>query len=355
MHFCVASAEQTHCGNLTKRSSGSPMKFFRGFSASAKIICALFCALEAAPAWCAEKSAKLTPVRIGIVSRSTLDLPFWVARERGFFRDEGLDAEIILMRSNLTLQAMLAGSLDFGTATGAAINGIVNGADLRVVFAMSDKPAFELFAQPQITSLQQLRGKKIGVGGVGSLSEVILRQILSVQQIPADQVTFLALGQNSLTYTSLKAKIIDATMLQVPQNFLAQDEGFRKLAAAADFYRVVQGGLATAKATITEHPELVSKTIRATLRGLRVLKSERKYAVDLMKGPYLDFGTERERLSERFYDAAVQAYLMTGIVDDKLQREMIATASQRSKAPQPLAPERVFDFSFARKAGGSKE
>ena len=143
-------------------------KFFIGFTIAYALV-------AAKPAWAAEKTAKLMPLRIGIVSRSTLDLPFWVARERGFFRDEGLDAEIILMRSNLTLQAMLAGSLDFGTATGAAVNGNVNDADLRVVFAMSDKPAFELFAQPQITSLQQLRGKKIGVGGVGSLSEVILR------------------------------------------------------------------------------------------------------------------------------------------------------------------------------------
>ena len=110
--------------------------------------------------FCAEKSAKLAAVRIATVSRSTLDLPFFVARDRGFFRDEGLDAEIILMRSNLTLQAMVARSIDFGTSTGAAVNAIVNGADLRVVLAMSDKPLFDLIAEPAITRIQQLRGKK---------------------------------------------------------------------------------------------------------------------------------------------------------------------------------------------------
>lgn len=108
----------------------------------------------------AEKSAKLTPVRIAVVSRGTLDLPFWVAKERGFFRDEGIEAEIILFKASLTVQALLGGSVDFGTATGTAISAAVNGADVRIVHAMSDRPSFDLMGQASIASLQQLRGKK---------------------------------------------------------------------------------------------------------------------------------------------------------------------------------------------------
>ena len=300
----------------------------------------------------AERSSRPTLVRIATVSRSTLDLPFFVARDRGFFREEGLEVEIILMRSNLTLQAMVARSIDFGTATGAAVNAIVNGADVRVVLAMSDKPLFDLIAHPSITRVQQLRGKKIGVGGIGSLSEIIIRQILSANQIPPDQVNFLQLGQNSLTYAALKSGLIDATMLQIPQTFLAQDEGFRKLAAAADFYRILQGGLTTTKATTSERPELVVKVIRATLRSIRLIRSDRKYAIEFLKGPYLELGNERERVIERTYDAAVQGYLFPGVVDDRLQREMIAVAVQRIQPVPPVVPpERVFDFSFARRAG----
>lgn len=301
----------------------------------------------------AERSSKLVAARIGIVSKSSLDLPFWVARERGFFRDEGLEAEIVFMRSNLTLQAMTAGSVDFGTATGAAINAIVSGAELRVVLAMSDKPMFDLIAHPSITSIPQLRGKKIGFGGVGSLSENIMRRILAVNQIPPDQVKFLNLGQNSLTYTALKAGLIDATTLQIPQTFFAQDEGFRKLAATADFYRVVQGGLTTTKVMLLERSEVVAKVIRATLKAVRLIVNDRKYALEAMKGPYLELGNERDRFAERVYDATVRSYLISGMVDEKLQREMIAVAAQRIKAAQALTPERVFDFSFARKASAA--
>ena len=85
----------------------------------------------------AEKSAKPTTFRIAYVSRSTLDMPFIIARDRGFFREEGLEPEFIFMKAIQTVQAMLAGGVDFGTATGTAISAAVNGADVRVVFALS--------------------------------------------------------------------------------------------------------------------------------------------------------------------------------------------------------------------------
>ncbi len=295
----------------------------------------------------AERSGKLAPLRIAIVSRSTLDMPFFVARERGFFREEGLEAEIILMKAIQTVQALLGGSIDFGTATGTGVSAAVNGADMRVVLALTDKPSFDMVAVPTIKSVQQLRGKKIGISAVGSLTEILARQILIANQVPPDQVTFLPLGTSDVTYVALKAGVIDATMVQIPQNFLAQDEGFRKLASGADVYRAVQGGLTTTKATISERPELVTKAIRATLRAVRLIRNDKKYGLEFIKGSYLDLGKERERFAERVYNAAVQGYLLSGVVDEKLQREMITVAAQRVKPAQPVTPERVFDFSFA--------
>lgn len=318
-------------------------------------LCALFCfglsmndALQAA-----EKSAKLTTFRIAYVSRSTLDMPFIIARDRGFFREEGLEPEFIFMKAIQTVQAMLAGGVDFGTATGTAISAAVNGADVRVVFALSDKPSFDLISTPAITSVAQLRGKKIGISAPGSLTEIIARQILVANKIPLDQVTMLPLGTSDITWVALKAGTIDATMLQIPQNFIAVDEGYRRLAAGADVYRAVQGGLTTTKAVINDKPELVTKVIRATQKALRLFRNDKKYATDFIRGPFLDMGKDRDKYAERVYEAALGYLSTTGTVDDKLQREMIATAAQRTKLAQPPAPERVFDFSFAQKISDS--
>lgn len=299
--------------------------------------------------YAAEKSAKLVTFRIAYVSRSTLDMPFIIARDRGFFREEGLEPEFIFMKAIQTVQAMLAGGVDFGTATGTAISAAVNGADVRVVFALSDKPSFDMISVPSITSLAQLRGKKIGISAPGSLTEIIARQILLANKIPLDQVTMLPLGTSDITWIALKAGTIDATMLQIPQSFIAVDEGYRKLAAGADVYRAVQGGLTTTKAVINEKPELVTKVIRATQKALRLIRNDKKYAVEFIRGPFLDMGKDRDKYAERVYEAAVGYLSTSGTVDEKLQREMIVTAAQRTKIAQPPAPERVFDFSFAQK------
>jgi ABC-type nitrate/sulfonate/bicarbonate transport system substrate-binding protein len=301
----------------------------------------------------AEKSAKLSPVRIGYVSRSILDMPYIIARDRGLFREEGLEPELIFIKAAQTVPAMLAGGIDFGTATGTAVAAAVSGVDVRIVFALTDKPSFDLIAAPSITSVQQLRGKKLGITAYGALAEILARQILIAHKVPADQVTFLPMGTSDVTYLALKAGTIDGTMLQIPQTFLAQDDGFRKLAAGADVYRAVQGGLTTTKATIAERPELVTRMIRATQRSLRLIRSDKKFALEFIRGPYLDLGKERERFAEQIYEAALQYYLQSGAVDEKLQREMITVAAQRVKGAQPLPPERVFDFTFAQKVSES--
>ena len=316
-----------------------------------RLLAAFLAALIFAPQalWAAEKSAKLVSVRIGYVSRSILDMPYMVARDRGLFREEGLEPEFIFVRAGLTPQVLLAGGVDFATATGTGISAAVNGADVRLIFALTDRPSFDLIAAPSITGVQQLRGKKVGVSGVGSLAEILARQILIANKIPPEQVTLLPLGSSDVTYLALKAGTIDATMLQIPQTFLAQDEGFRKIAAGADVYRTVMGGLTTTKATITERPELVIKMIRAATRAVRFIRNDKRYVIEFMKGPYLELGKERERYAERIYAAAVQLYLTSHFVDETLQREMIEVAAQRIKPKTPVPPERVFDFSFAHK------
>jgi ABC-type nitrate/sulfonate/bicarbonate transport system substrate-binding protein len=315
------------------------------------IACTIVAALAAQgqPTYSAEKTAKLSTVRIGYVSRSILDMPFIIARDRGYFREEGLEPELIFMKAAQTIPAMLAGGIDFGTATGTAVAAAVSGVDVRVVFALTDKPSFDLLSHPSITTLQQMRGKKLGITAFGALAEILARQIFLANKIPPEQVTFLPLGTSDVLYIALKAGTIDATMLQIPQTFLAQDEGFKKLAAGADVYRAVQGGLTTTRATTSERPELVTKMIRATQKGIRLIRSDKKYAIEFIKGPYLDLGKDRDRFADRIYDAALQYYVASGAVDEKLQREMITVAAQRIKPKELPPPERVFDFSFAQK------
>ena len=68
----------------------------------------------------------------------------------------------------------------------------------------------------------------------------------------------------------------------------------------------------------------MTKVIRATLRAVQLIKNDKKFGLEFIKGSHLDLGRERERLAERVYEATVQGYLLSGSVDEKLQQEMIA-------------------------------
>jgi NitT/TauT family transport system substrate-binding protein len=301
----------------------------------------------------AEGPQKRTLVRMGLAARSTTSMPFFVAKERGFFREEGLDVELIVMQAIQTIQATLGNSTQFASATGSAVSSAVRGADIKVILAVTDRPSFDLIVQPNITSVQQLRGKKIGTGGVGSLAEILARRILEVNGVRPEEVAILATGPSHVTYLSLKAKVIDAAPLQMPLTFTAQDEGFRKLVDAGDVYRAVQGGLATTKTMLSEQPELVTKVVRAMMRAIRLIKSDRKYGIEFIKGPWLDIGKEPEKIAARVYDIAAPALLENGTVSEEIQRQMIADASVRVKPAQPVLPDQVFDFSIVRKVSAT--
>src|ERR1051325_465805 len=297
----------------------------------------------------AERPEKLTTVRIALAARSTTTMPFFVARERGFFREEGLEPELILMQAIQTIQATLGRSTHFASATGSAVSAAVRGAEIKVILAVTDRPSFDLIVQPNITSVQQLRGKKIGTGGIGSLAEILARRILIANGMRPEDAIILATGPSHVTYLALKNKVIDAAPLQMPLTFTAQDEGFRKLVDAGSVYRSVQGGLATSKALLMEQPELVTKVVRATMRAIRLIKADRKYSIDFIKGPWLDLGKETQKIAGRVYDAAAPAFLENGTVGDEIQREMIADASERIKPRHPGLPDQAFDFSIVRK------
>ena len=314
------------------------------FAASFTLLCS-----TAETAYSADKADKLTRVRMGLAARSTTSMPFFVAKERGFFREEGLEVELIVMQAIQTIQATLGNSTQFASATGSAVSAAVRGADIKVILAVTDRPSFDLIAQPNITSVQQLRGKKIGTGGVGSLAEILARRILMANNVRPEEVAILATGPSHVTYLSLKAKVIDAAPLQMPLTFTAQDEGFRKLVAAGDVYQTVQGGLATTTALLSEQPELVTRVVRAMLRATRLIKSDRKYGIEFLKGPWLDIGKDPEKIAARTYDIAAPALLENGTVSEDIQRQMIADASAQVKPKQPLLPAQVFDFSIARK------
>ena len=103
---------------------------------------------------------------------------FVVARDRGYFREEGLDVQLIVMPSAIGTQALIGGNVKFSTIGGAALLPMLRGAPLRFLFTTFNRPMFWLYAKPEIRSIEALRGKKVGVSSLGSGPDSLLRDLL---------------------------------------------------------------------------------------------------------------------------------------------------------------------------------
>src|SRR5262245_12400337 len=112
-------------------------------------------------------SAQLKKVRFSVSAASIAEVPFRIAHIKGFYREEGLDVEVILIRGAVGMQALLGGSVDYTSASGSTIAAAVRSIPVKLVFISSSKPQVELMSQPQIKSVQDLKGKIVAISSRG--------------------------------------------------------------------------------------------------------------------------------------------------------------------------------------------
>src|ERR1043166_2912571 len=122
-----------------------------------------------------ESHAQLRYVPVGIPSVSISSGSFIVAKEAGFYRDEGLNVDLVVMRGAPAIQGLIGGTVPFASSGGAGLLPIIRGAPLRIVFTTFSRPMFWVYAKPEIRTMEELRGKKIGVSSIGSGPDSLLR------------------------------------------------------------------------------------------------------------------------------------------------------------------------------------
>src|ERR1051325_588295 len=162
-------------------------------------------------------------VRVGIPGHNITQAAFYLARDRGWYAEEGLDVQLVMMAAPVSNLALIAGNVDFTSVPTAAITAALRGAPLRVLFTSFDKPLFWLYAKPEIRGVKDLKEKKIGTSGLGA-AETLLREFLKKQGFDVSRdITLLNTGADSVRYVSVVAGSTDATVITLPWNFSAED------------------------------------------------------------------------------------------------------------------------------------
>ena len=107
-------------------------------------------------------------VNVAVPSFSMSLVAFMAAKDRGYYRQEGLDVNFVLMPAAIASRALIAGNVDFATVGGSALTASLGGAPLRMIFSSFNRSLFSLYSRPEIADVKELRGKKVGVSSIGS-------------------------------------------------------------------------------------------------------------------------------------------------------------------------------------------
>src|SRR5215510_557524 len=295
-------------------------------------------------------SAQLKKMRFSVSAASIAEVPFRIAHIKGFYREEGLDVEMILIRGAVGMQALLGGSVDYTSASGSTIAAAVRGMPVKLVFISSSKPQFELVSQPQIKSVQKRKGKIVGISSRGGSNDLMLQMILQKNGLtPNKDVTTIIVGAQEESVIALRTGRIAAALITPPRNFILQRDGFNRIAYSGDYMSTyANGGIGVTDEKIKTNPAEVLALVKATIRALQYSMQNRAEMLKIIP-PYL--GIKDTALVEQLYDLYLTRQSVDGSVDDSWMRGAIEfTQKTLGGAVKEVSPSQVFDFSFVQKA-----
>ncbi len=294
-------------------------------------------------------SAQLKKIRFSTSAISISELPFKVAQLKGFWREEGLDVETILIRGAVGMQALLGGSVDYTSASGSTIAAAVRGLPVKLVFISSAKPQFDLMSQPQIKSVQELKGKIVGISSRGGSNDLMMQMILQKNGlVPNKDVTTIIVGGQEESALALRAGRIAAALMTPPRPFMLQREGFHRIAYSGDYMPTYpNGGIGVTDEKIKTNPAEVLAFVRATIKALQFSRQNRAEMLKIMP-PYL--GIKDPALIEQLYDLYLTRLSADGSTDESWMKGAIEfTQKSLGSAAKEAPSSQVFDFSFVQR------
>src|SRR5437867_1726589 len=317
-------------------------------NAAAGIFTFVFLILASSPAL-----PQLKKIHFSTTSIAVTELQFRIAQMKGFYREEGLDLETILIRGSVGMQALIGGSVDYASAAGSIIAAGVRGAPVKLVLIVNSKPQFDLVGQRDIKSVEQLKGKVVGISSRGGAVDLLTQLILTKHGLtPNKDVTSIVIGTPEELATALRAGVIAACLLSPPLQLILYREGFSKLAYSGDYLSSYpSGGVGATEEKIKNNPTEVFAFVRASLKGLQYYSQHRAESIDIIS-TYL--GVKDLSLAGEVYDLHLSRLGGFNYLDDAWMRGAIDFTKKSLAVTKEIPPSQVFDFSFVEKALGRK-
>jgi NitT/TauT family transport system substrate-binding protein len=298
-------------------------------------------------------------LRIVFVSLSwNSQLPYRIAIAKGFFKDQGLNVEQIFVRGGPTaIAALISGNVDFGSIGGAQapIRSNARGLDLQILASLSNYTNYTLLGGKDTKSIEELRGKIIGVTGAGAYSDFAIRIFLKRHNLDPDRdVTLRAIGGTALRAIALERGVISAAPFTAEDTIRLLDKGYPMIVNLNEALRIPQSILVTRGEMLQKYPETSKRFLKAMILGMQVAKHNKKEAIQIGVASGLPGDPE---LIQRSYDLFSPGYaadlsvaqdgiqimldedIRAGVVDKKFTLDRVVNERILKQAQQELKSE----------------
>ena len=293
----------------------------------------------------------LKKVRLGSSSTNVSFLAIYTALHRGFYKEEGIDLELIYMAANLTSAAVLSGDLDYSAAVTGLIGGAVRGQPMKVLLFTVERPLLFLISKKEIQDPKQLVGKKIaGSSPGGSATLLAYRALRHFGLEPGRDVAVLPMGGSAAgRFAVLESGVVDASLLSLPESIIALEKGYRELIFLGDIVKFAQNGFGTSEKKIRENPDEVYRMVRATLRGLKFVwdKNNQEAVTDIMMKQWK---VNDRKMAAEMSRQVTRVLTKDASVNPEAVQELIDTQRENAKVTKTISVADVVDYSFVDKA-----
>jgi len=285
-------------------------------------------------------------VKIAVSSRSIAFIDLYIAQERGFFREEGLTAELIQVSANAATAALVSGEVDSLGAVGLAARASQSGLPIKVLAVTGHRALFWLASRPEFKSIADLKGTHLGITSRNGSQHLVANRLLSNGGLdPAKDVATVVIGGAPALLQALMAGSIQVTALSPPTIIVARDKfKVNVLADTPKDFISSQGGFAVSDRNLTDKRELVRRMMRARTKAYSYFhENEKGTSETLTRYTKLDFASALETYRMSRFGFTGNGILSETDVDTLLKQDAKTLA-----LAHPVSAAKVFDFSVQR-------
>jgi NitT/TauT family transport system substrate-binding protein len=311
---------------------------------AASITTLIILAIFASPM--AGAQAPLQKLNISMSSTGMPSIQLFIAREKGYFREEGFDPQLIRMSANAAIAAGVAGELDALGSVGSAVRGIMRGVPLRVISVDLRRPIFWLVSRGEFRTAKELKGKTLGIATINGSQHSAARKMLAIHGVDSDkELTFVQVGDEASQLQALVSNSIQVAGLTPPYVFLGRDKfKMNVLESSIDKFPSIQQGIGVQVKTLQNSPDWLRRLLRVKAKATRFFHDNEKETAEILARVWKsDLATATE-----WYRRCKPAFTQTGIPTDDEIKEFIADEALALKLSEAVPPSRVFDFTLQR-------